>query len=76
MSHALIIRGHGAGLSWPGCEPRALIGRILFRCAQPRTQDLFSNPSAPRAKIARAPAPDPCERVPLGRTAPSCGGVF
>jgi hypothetical protein len=22
VSHALIIRGHGAGLSWPGCEPR------------------------------------------------------
>jgi hypothetical protein len=72
MSHALIIRGHGAGLSRPGCEPRALIGRILFRCAQPRTRDLFSNPSAPRAKIARAPACDPCERVlaPPDRTHP------
>jgi len=70
VSHALIIRAHGAGLSRPG--PRALIGRILFRCAQPRTRDLFSNPSAPRAKIARAPASDPCDRVlaPPDRTHP------
>jgi hypothetical protein len=70
VSHALIIRGHGAGLSRQCCEPRALIGRILFRCAQPRTRDLFSNPSAPR--IARALASDPCERVlaPPDRTHP------
>ena len=74
MSHALIIRAHGAGLSRPG--PRALIGRILFRCAQPRTRDLFSNPSAPRAKIARALDSDPYEQVlsPPDRTHPVAVG--
>ena len=72
MSHALIIRGHGAGLSRPGCEPRALDRSHPVSVRAAAHTRLVLQPQCAEGQIARALASDPYEQVlsPPDRTHP------